>query len=255
MASQPIYIATVCLETNRWSSKRPSFAVSDWLDRFAADGFDGVEMWENHYLLADAEEQARLIERGPIALFNTYAGFSDSPEHAEQRDAAAEAIAKLAAAGVKYNCWGKAEQIDEFRRNVLTWAEQVPATCRLLCECHQGTPLDTVEACIAFFDGLDPQRFGIITHIPADAAALEQWVTTFGPRLQHLHLQTRTPETDPTTPPGRDALRRSIAVLADHGYDGSASIEFTRGIGPEEQIESVYANALTDRNAYLEVRP
>ena len=62
-----IYIGSACLERTRWGSRQPSFLVSDWLARFQADGFDGIELWEFHYLRADAAEQERLAAAAPIA--------------------------------------------------------------------------------------------------------------------------------------------------------------------------------------------
>jgi len=228
----PIYLATVCLERNRWGSRQPSFRVSNWLDRFAADGFDGIELWENHYLRADAAEQARLD--GQVAIFNTYAGFTDAAADVAHREQAAAAIARTGAGGVKYNLGGDAARLAEYRRNLLAWAAQLPASCRLLCECHPGTVLESVDAARRFLAELDPVRFGVIAHVRGDCAGLENWLATFGPRLQHLHLQLREL---PVT---------GAEVLRARGFAGSAAVEFTRGIGREEQIEALYANARAD---------
>lgn len=250
--SKPIYIATVCLERNRWGNRQPSFKVSEWLDRFAADGFAGIELWEFHYHDADDAERARLIEQAaPIALFNTYARFIDGEDPAAERTRAAKAIADLKATGVKYNLSRDSETIDQQRQNLLAWADEVPDHCRLLCECHPGTVLETADAAAAFYDGLDPVRFGVMAHLSGDAAGLDEWLTKLGPRLQHLHLQHRDDATHPTAA-GREAFEAGVAVLNRHRFEGSASIEFTRGIGKEEQIETVYANALVDRSALAE---
>lgn len=250
-----IYLATVCIEPNRWGSRQPSFCVSDWLDRITADGFDGVELWEFHYTGADEQERQRLIERrAAVPLYNTYATFGDSPEEADHRAAAAEAIENLDASGVKYNIGRDAEQMGTFRKNLLAWADQVPDSCRLLCECHPGTLLEKVDDAMAFFADLDPNRFAVIAHLDNDAQSLENWVEKFGDRLQHLHMQRRTAEHDPTTPSGRKSLADCVAALTRHDYHGSLSVEFTRGIGRDEDIETVYANAAADRAAYLEAK-
>jgi hypothetical protein len=52
-----------------------------------------------------------------------------------------------------------------------------------------------------------------------------------------LHVQLRNPATD---------LSACFGVLHTRGFTGSAAIEFTRGIGPAEQIETLYANARAD---------
>jgi len=254
MPNTPIYLATVCLDPNRWGSRQPSLNVSDWLERIVADGFAGVELWEYHFTRADEQERARLMQMADhIPLYNTYAGFTSGPEDCQKRDAAADAIEKLGCSGVKYNVGGDADSIVEYREMLLTWDKQVPESCRLLCECHPGTVLEEPDAAAEFFEGLDPQRFGIIAHLMGNADALDAWLTTHGDRLQHLHLQHRDEESDPTEAPGREKMAACVEVLKKHNYAGSASIEFTRGMGREEQIKTVYANALADRAALLEL--
>ena len=55
------YLASILLEPNRWKPGRPpSIRVSEWSARAAAAGFDGWELWENHYRLAEPDEQRRL---------------------------------------------------------------------------------------------------------------------------------------------------------------------------------------------------
>ncbi len=137
--------------------------------------------------------------------------------------------------GVKYNLGNDANRIPEYRRNLLAWSGQLPAACRLLCECHPDTVLETVEAAAAFFADLDPARFGVIAHVRGDCAGLANWLATFESRVQHLHIQAREPVT-------------GAEVLRERSYAGSAAIEFTRGIGRDEQIETLYANALSDLN-------
>ena len=241
-----IYIGTVCLERNRWGSREPSFRVSEWLARFKADGFNGIELWENHVVRADAAEQARLVDAAaPVAIYNSYAGSADGD--GEARAKAADAIAKLGASAVKYNLGGEAIRLNEYRRNLLVWAKQVPASCRLLCECHAQTVLEHIEAADAFFADLDPARFGVIVHLTGDAEGLERWFAALGPRVQHLHVQMRGQETDPTVPANRKPFDACFEVVKRHGYAGSVTIEFTRGIGRNEEIEALYANACVDR--------
>ena len=72
-----VYLATIALEKNRWTTRQPSYAVSDFLPRLRNDGFDGIELWENHFLLADAQEQRRLADSGIPLIFNTYTRFDE----------------------------------------------------------------------------------------------------------------------------------------------------------------------------------
>lgn len=253
MSVTKIYLATVGLDPNRWGSREPAFAISDWLTRFSEDDFDGVELWEYHYTRTDEAEQARIIEhRDIIPLFNTYAGFTSSDEHKQQRRAAAEAITKLETVGVKYNLQNKPECLDEYRENLQQWAEQVPASCRLLCECHPGTVLENLEDAAAFFKDLDPQRFGIIAHLTSEAERLDPWLQTFGERVCHLHVQRRDPADDPATETGKQSMHAMVDILKNNNFTGTATIEFSRGLGKDEQIETVYGHLLADARALKE---
>ncbi|MDP6491657.1 MAG: hypothetical protein QGH42_10420 [Kiritimatiellia bacterium] len=219
--------------------------MSAWLSRFARDGFDGVELWEFHFLPAEKAEQERLVTAASsVAIYNSYVGFAD--EEAEARAAAAEAITRLQPRGVKYNLGGDASKRDEYRRNLLAWADALPADCRLLCECHGGTILEQAEDAAAFFADLDPARFGVVVHVSGDAAGTEKWFSELNGRVQHLHVQMRGPESDPSVAANRPALDAGFAVVKAHGYTGSVAIEFSRGIGRDEDIEEIYTNACTD---------
>ena len=240
-----IYMGTVCLERNRWGSREPSFLVSDWLPRFEADGFGGVELWEKHYLAAGEAEQARLVSAASsVAIYNSYAAFDD--DGAALREQAVDAVTRLGTPAVKYNLGSDPTQLASYRRNLLTWSEQMPQACHLLCECHAGTVLERVDDAVTFFADLDPARFGIIMHPVGDPALVQGWFEAFGSRLAHLHIQMCGPETDPTVPGNRDALDLCFGVVRAHGFKGTATMEFTRGIGKDEDIETLYANACID---------
>ena len=240
-----IYISTVALDPTRWGRRIPSFDVSAWLPRFADDGFDGVELWEFHFLPAGKAEQDRLVAAASaVAIYNSYVGFAD--EDAEARAAAAEAITRLQPRAVKYNLGGDAAKQDEYRRNLLAWADALPTDCRLLCECHAGSILEQVADAAAFFADLDPVRFGVVAHVSGDAVGTESWFSEFDGRVQHLHVQLRGPESDPTVAVNRAPLDASFAVVKAHGFTGSVAIEFSRGIGRDEDIEEIYKNACTD---------
>lgn len=240
-----IHMATVCLERNRWGSREPSLRVSDWLPRFEVDGFDGIELWENHFLEADPAEQVRLVDAAPaVAVYNSYAGFTDDDTDARAQSAAA--VARLSASAVKYNLGGDPARRGEYRRNLLAWAEQLEPACRLLCECHAGTVLERVEDAVTFFADLDPSRFAIITHVAGDAGGLGRWFSAFESRIQHLHVQLRGPDMDPAVSANRERLDACFAVPRAHGFEGSATIEFTRGIGRDEEMETLYSSARMD---------
>jgi hypothetical protein len=240
-----IYLGTVCLERTRWGKREPSFLVSDWLPRVAADGFDGVELWENHFLAVNEAEQKRLVEGSAIVgVYNSYAGFEDLDAAARERSL--QAVVRLGAPAVKYNLGADAARLPEYRRNLLAWVEQLPADCRALCECHPGTVLERVEDAAAFFADLDPVRFGVITHASGEPDGIADGFSAFGARIQHLHVQLRGPEDDPAVCANRERLDACFEAVKCCGFEGSVALEFTRGIGKDEDIETLYTNVCVD---------
>ncbi len=247
--SRHVYIATVCLEKTRWGKREPSFSVSEWLPRFTQDGFDGIELWSYHFSRVDAAEQKRLVAAAPIPIFNSYVTFTD--DTAEERSKEAMAIQQLGTRAVKFNVGNDPALLSLYKRNLLQWAETLPAHCKLLCECHPGTLLETPEAAATFHADLDPERYGIIVHVGnTTAAELDTWMQTFGPRVWHLHVQFRRPDSDPSDPVKRIELDKLFAIVREHTFQGTATMEFTRGIGKDENIETIYQNACSDM-AYI----
>lgn len=247
----PIYIGTVALEKNRWGSREPSFKVSEWINRFADDGFDGIELWEFHYLLAEDSEKEKLNNLDIPVLYNSYVGFTD--EDQEARDKAVEAINKLKPHALKYNVQNDPDKFEEYKKNLISWSDAIHPECSILCECHGGTLLEDLETAKRFFGDMDPKRFGIIQHPMGDLEVFNSWYEFFGERIEQLHMQFRTPESNPETPGCRESLQNLSEFLKDKGFSGKITIEFTRGIGKEENINEIYQNACRDMNACREI--
>lgn len=243
----PIYIATVCLEKNRWKIREPSFKVSRWIERFAADGFEGVELWEFHYIRGDDIEQEKLRRLKMPLIYNSYVEFSDND--AENRFIAAKAIRDLGAHSVKYNLGKDATKLDEYRRNLKSWADALPSSCRLLCECHAGTIMEDINIAFEFHRELDADRFGIIVHPMENPEKFRDWLKTFKRRVCELHMQFRTEDSDPSNEAGHDKLMTCARIAKEYDFRGILTIEFTRGIGQNEQIEEIYSNACMDLRA------
>jgi hypothetical protein len=247
----PIYIGTVALEKNRWGSRIPSFNVSEWIERFKSDGFDGIELWEYHYLLADDSEKEKLNNLTIPVLYNSYVGFTD--EDQEDRDKAVEAINKIKPHAIKFNVKNDPDKFDEYKKNLLSWSDAIYPECSILCECHGGTLLEDLETAKRFFSGMDPERFGIIQHPMGDLKVLNAWYEVFDKRIEQLHMQFRTPESNPETPQCRESLEKLAEFLNEKGFSGKLTIEFTRGIGKEENIEDIYQNACSDMKVCREI--
>lgn len=246
MKISEIYLSTVCLDRNRWGSRKPSVPVSTWLPRISSDGFDGVELWGYHYNDASADERAALEDASnAISIFNSYAGFEEQDTDARTRDAAAAKT--LGAKSIKYNVGNTPEHLDLYKKNLLAWAEQVPEDCTFLCECHPGTILEHTENIEPFFESLPADRFKMILHVSGGPATQAQlWLDQFSERICHLHVQMRGQEFAPPAGDSKEMKQKVTDPFEESPLEVTASIEFSRGIGRDENTEEIYNNAVLD---------
>ena len=256
-----IYLGSVLLEPNRWTKdKTPTIRVSEWIGRARSAGFDGIELWENHYrrAIGGNEERQALQVSGFVAIFNTYTGFG--PEDSEKRLQTSEAIRALGprVTGVKFNVSRTASEPARLAaecRTARDWGRQLPAQVRLLCECHPGTPLETPAAAAPVFAGewADTTRFAAIVHpfIYDVPESLRAWAESIGAsRIAHIHVQVCTPEDRRVRLDQRPAqVRQTLRLLKEAGVrDASWTLEFTEGTGtPDGDVpERLWENALRD---------
>lgn len=255
MAYSPaVYFATVCIEPNRWSSGRtPQISASFWIERALSDGFDGIELWENHYVLADRDERNRIAEAlgaapAPTILSSYWDFSSDAPQESgvagplELR----AALAALPCGGIKFNVGKDPDCAEAYQKLASVWLPRFHSAmdctdARLICECHGGTVLETPEAARAFREstGLSTLEF-VIHPLSLDEHRLEQWMDTG--HIGHLHIQSREAPLHAVP----DARSRLETVLG--GAPGaSVAIEFSRGAGaPGEYPEATYGAARED---------
>ncbi len=239
-----MYLGTVLLEANRWAKDRsPTYRVSEWVARSAAAGFDGLELWENHAVLADDGERAALrAAQLPVAVFNSYVPLDANSEAARRE--VAELIRDLKARKVKFNVGSSAEALESELRVVRGWADQLPGVA-LLCECHPGTALEDPAVAAQVLAGYP--EIGVIVH-PFNCPDLAAWCKHFGARIAHAHVQVvdaqwrRWRLRDQA-----DLVRERLAILHEAGFAGSYTIEFTAGVGvAPENRDALFAAACDD---------
>ncbi|MCS7462197.1 sugar phosphate isomerase/epimerase [Paenibacillus doosanensis] len=240
-----IYMGTILLEQNRWTAdKEPSYRVSDWLPRWRRDGFDGVELWENHAARCEEQELARL-ERSelPIAVYNSYISFADGAE--EQRAEAARLIRRLGARAVKFNFGREPEKLQTYIRNWNEWTRLLPADCRLLCECHPGTVMEEPQAAAAALLAMD--RCEAIVHPFHSLGPLADWFRRLGSSITHAHVQYRlSGQTFQRLNRNPAHIAGILKEMREAGFRGSFTLEFAEGTGQGEQREQLYEAALDD---------
>lgn len=239
-----IYLGTVLLETNRWAKDRmPTYRVSEWLERIAAAGFDGIELWENHATLADSAERSAL--RGstvPVRVFNSYAPLDAGGENARRE--VAGLVRELQAGAVKFNVSNSNETLASGLRTAREWAALMPGV-ELLCECHPGTALE--DPAVAARALADFPEIGVIVH-PFSCPDLAAWFKHLGQRIRHAHVQVVDAQWRRWRLRDQSALvRERLAILCGAGYTGTFTIEFTAGVGvaPEDR-EALFAAACDD---------
>jgi sugar phosphate isomerase/epimerase len=240
----PVYLNTVLPEMNRWSRndlQDLTFTMSEWAQRIADDGFDGVELWQFHATEVD-EEEVEKIRTGPcpVKIFNAYC--STEPEEAEARKKIAELALSLGATGMKYNSGKDVDRHPLYVESLREWRKMFPDDFRLMRECHRGSTMADTELANKTLDELGRDSFGMIIHgMDNDLDTLNERFGAYGDRIQHIHgnLSKNGPMSD------EDALER-IKLLDSLGFKGTFSIEFTQGMRDGLTQEELYANAVRD---------
>lgn len=265
-----IYFATIAIEAGRWKrGKVPTVRASDWIDRALLNGFDGVELWENHYAHADTEERAAI--RGLCAdapeggIINSYHAFdwidaeapgpdahqspepdsADPPPAVQPPSKLLRMIAELRPAAVKFNLGKEPEEERTYRENFRRWTERLRSKTNadplLLCECHHGTVAETPAAAARIFSGPELSGVRYIVHpLSLERESLEAWLATG--RVVHAHLQARNA-------PLREApgVEERLLRLMEQVPDLTFSIEFVHTLGtPEDDASNGYQAALED---------
>ncbi len=245
-------INTVLLERNRWETHRtPSILVSEWMDRFMEDGFDGLELWENHVLKAQKEE-IQFLKKGPVKvdIYNSYVRFEDGYE--EERETAANMIRQLQVNKVKFNLGSNSVLEDRYLENLQEWKGQLPAGCRLLCECHPGTIMEDPEEAARIYDVLGSSQLEAIVHPFHEQHDLERWFDCLGSTITHAHVSLYKNQAFHRLAEEEEFVKKRAAMLRNQKFVGTYSMEFAKGTAaPNETEELVYSYALQDRN-YLQ---
>lgn len=235
-----LYLGSVLLEPKRWSKERhPSIDLREWTPRMLAAGFDGWDLWEFH-------DQTPPL--GEVRVYNSYL----LPEEAspEAITDLAERVKRSKATMLKFNVGKAPEAPSRAVPVLLDLAERCPGV-DLLCECHPGTALEDPEVAIPWVSAL-PERFGVILHpLGEDPALLRRYMGAIPDRVRLMHLQLKNLETGKRAllEERPDVVRARLNELFELGYDGPATLEFTRGVGggPEDVPERLFENALKDR--------
>jgi sugar phosphate isomerase/epimerase len=257
MTDQPdtatILLASVALEPNRWKKDElrvPSLRISEWGERAAEAGFDGWELWERHYFLADASERAALTASAlPVVHFNTY--LRPGLDSLDDWKRVVEAVTALGpqVRGIKFNLGSGERPVFEQVAAAVDWADYLPENVRMLCECHPGTVLETPDAAREAFRIWPAGRFGAILHpMNRDPGHCDAWFGALEGRIEHLHWQARDAENRVCgLADMRDALSVVENSLRKHAYTGMHAVEFVRGTGqPGESVDGLFEAAIDD---------
>ena len=242
-----ILMGTIALEVNRWGSRMPSYLVSEWIPKFRADGFDGIELWENHVLLSEGEAEKIKASGFPVGVYNTYAGFSDSDEDKAARAKAAEMINFFGAGAVKYNVGNDYDLLEVYKENVLRFAESLHKDCTLMCECHDGTVFEDNLLFREVFNELCPEKFAIVMHPFVHPMELELNFDNLCPRIAHIHSQLSKDGKRVRLDRWPERVDACFKIMKKFGFAGGFTVEFTELTAePGENIDDLYANAVLD---------
>ena len=233
----PILLGTVALEPNRWGAlspdRKPTLTTDDWLSGAREAGFDGIELWEHHAMLAsEAEVEALRTSSIPIEIWSSYVSFDD-PEDAA-RDAVAGWVERLGCAAVKFNVGNDRENpVAAYAPRLERFAKALPDATRLICECHAGTAADdpsVAQKILAEVGGAE--RLQALIHLGDEPEYLDSMFAALGDRITHVHVNFLRQGTPLLSTIAED-LRERIVRIQSHGFAGSYTIEFVHGLGTE----------------------
>lgn len=242
-----VLFGTVMLEKNRWTlEKEPTILVSDWLKRFEEDGFDGMELWENHVLKNPESELEKIMSsKIPLIYLSSYLKFDGSDDEEMQRTA--EAAHELSAIYVKFNFSNNIDLLDTHINKIQKFAELLPKDCQLLCECHSNTVMEDPDTALKVFKILNSERYGVIIHLFDKLEILQKWFLTFGKKVKHAHVHLYDVEYITTIRNKPELFEEHVRFIEQLGFEGSYTVEFTKGVAaPYEKTEDVYRNAVED---------
>lgn len=242
-----VYLGSIALERNRWEPGRiPTYLVSDFAQRAKDDGFDGIELWQYHYLSADARERKKLLDLEISFIFNSYLSLADGVTDAVKDTA--EAICQLRAEAVKYN-FGPSQpehdplELQKQTDTLLRFADMLPENVKLLCECHAGSIGEDPARMAEIFAKLD-ERFGAIIHLMTPMDFAKQCFDCYGDRICHIHSSYALPDLGFQCLAGAEAaVREHYQYYISRGFKGTVTVEFTQDASSPEQY---YYNALKD---------
>lgn len=252
MTPSKIFLASVLLEPNRWGPlpRIPRCRLVDWLVKIGQARFDGIELWENHWIYADRQEREALISSPvPIRVYNTY--LIPSEASAEELSQLTGAVSALGATvcGVKFNLGGAGSNLTMEVAAALQWSRQFRQNVTLLCECHADTVMESPATAVKAFDLWPAARFGAILHpFLGENAEFNEWLRRLGARVEHMHLQMRDASLRLIPIADRESLANSrLHAVHASGFHGSLTIEFTAGVGePDEDPQRLLDQAGRD---------
>jgi len=246
MNKPKIYLGTIALEKNRWSSRIPSFLVSKWVPKIKAAGFDGLELWENHVIVSPDEAETLKESGFPVAIYNHYGTFSNSLDDVDMRKRAVKWINFMGVGAVKFNVGNDPALLNQYRNNVQRMADAIDGV--MLCECHANTLLEFNDDIVAFFKDLCPKKFQLMVHPFIEPNLLDEKFEMFGSRLTHIHSQL-TSDSGERICLDRwpERVNACFDVMKKHGFAGNFTVEFTELTAtPGENIDDLFANTVRD---------
>jgi len=247
-----VFLATVLLEPFRWHPRgtKPALEIADWTKRIS-DQFEGIELWEPHWLFATPAQRREIERTSANWIFNSYAPLARNAD--ASRSAATEAAHRLRARGVKCNFGADASQLLSEIEVAHEWALALPTGCKLLLECHSGTSIEEPSSAAKALAGLPREKVGIIAH-PFTSSKWDEWIQKCGTSIDHLHAQARKADQSfDSLGAHSELISRRLESLSTIGFCGTIALEFTLGVTSSGQDDPhLLWNQVLNDQQYLE---
>jgi hypothetical protein len=263
ISGSAVYLSTMLLEKNRWNGKGPSLLVSDWMEPIGEAGFAGLDIWMNHLRFSSRSEWELIKDMAAdsdlaLALISATVPTDNSDKSQRLRESILEACDYFRPDGLKLSLAedarlrGPVAVPVESLEFIRTWGQDVPREIGLLFDAGEGP--SSLDALALARKTLSGDRYKAVLHpFLLPPRRFEAALEASGDFIANLGVQAKKDGEWILIEDEPDAHFQVLAAARTHGFKGTWSLEYTKGIGlPGEDIDDLFDNAEKDLNFMIE---
>ena len=153
---------------------------------------------------------------------------------------------------MKFNTGSDPDQAADYAERTAAWLELLPEHVRLICECHWGTAAEDPAVAARFLtESGPPERVQALVHLGDQPDDIRAKFHAHGERITHVHVNFLEGLQAPRLADIRERVESRVALLDDLGFQGSWTVEFSHGVGTDDDRPEATLAAAADDLALL----